>query len=75
MVSKLTLLKASPSVAQVERLWVQLYLDQAGSYESVTPNGASTNSLADYLPYETTYYYCWDAVGGITRQDEVPAPC
>jgi len=50
---------------------------------SVTANSDSTNSwannltgtgadpLSNYIPIETSnFFYCWDAAGRITRQDE-----
>ncbi len=55
---------------------------------NVTASGSSTNSwtdnptgtgaapLSDYLPVKTsTFFYCWDAQGRLTRQDESSAAC
>ena len=74
-VSRLTLLKPPPYASEVERFWVQSVLDLMNSNESVAPSSTSTNSWSDILPFDTTYFYCWDAGGKITRQDESPAPC
>jgi len=54
----------------------------------VTANSDSTNSwannltgtgadpLSNYIPIETSnFFYCWDAAGRITRQDESSAAC
>ena len=39
------------------------------------PTGEGAEPLANFLPFDTTYFYCWDAAGKITHQDESPAPC
>ena len=74
-VSRLTLLKPPPPASEVERSWIQALLDLMNSIESVAPSATSTNSWSDILPFDTTYFYCWDAAGKITHQDESPAPC
>ena len=32
-------------------------------------------SVLNFLPFDTTYFYCWDSTGKITRRDDSPAPC
>ena len=74
-VSRLTLLKPPPLASAVERFWAQLLLDLMTPIESAAPSATSTNSWSDFLPFDLTYFYCWDAAGKITRQDESAAPC